>query len=464
MNLSLKRVSKITFYSLLSLAVLAATAVLVAIGRGYFFDFKTGQIAGGGLILLDSRPSDAQIFLDGEEAGKNTSARIALKAGDYDIKIIKAGYRDWQKRVAVSPSEVTWVRYPLLLSDSISTDTLAPVEAPTIFKQSPDERYLALANGGSTAGIKLIDSNKSEAKDILRLTPEQLAAQTVIESLEWAADNEHLLIGLRTPQAANFIVLNAFNLAESVDVSKEFGLVLNNLQVSPRNWRELYWGSPEGLRKLDLGNKTISAVLAPDISTFLVHEEAVFYLQKKAEQLQLVRLERDNQSRVLADNLPSGDYRLNIAAFGNRQAVVLFDRTTRRASLYYSLTEPGQNLRLFESVTVQSIVVSPEGRYLLMQNGSDFVSYDFEFDKIYRFALPYKNIGELSWLDPFHILTTADANVVMFEFDGGNIETLTDGTQHLPAFASQNLEFVYSFGKSQNNPTVLRISHLKKGR
>ncbi len=456
-------IAKVSGYGLLAIAIVVFTVLLVTIGKGYFFDFKTRQLAGGGLILLDSKPNGASVSLNGKSLNKSTPVRLPLRDGSYDLKLTKDGFRSWQKKLIVNTSEVTAAQYPLLLPNTIATEALAPLDSPTQFKQSPDQKLLIVATGGVSPRIQLLPTGKSQLQPIYIFSPEQIATQTTVDSLVWSSDNEHILIGLKTPQQISYIVISALNPSESFELTKQFGLPLANLQFNPRNWREIYWNSPEGLRKLDLTNKTVSAVLAPAVTSFLVTEDTVLYTQTNAVGgASLLRLDRDNQSHQLFNKLPAASYQREYINFNSKQFVVIFNKTTQRVSLYPSISSADQSLQQFDLPT-GDISEAPDDRYLVMRNGNNFATYDFELSRMYRFSLPVQNPGELVWLNAYHLLGNSGGSLIMFEFDGGNLETITDGLAGFAPYGSKGLDLVYSIGRSASNgSTVLHVSQIKK--
>src|SRR5687767_12305149 len=149
MKQRLARIAKASFYGGLTLRIVVVTVLLVTIGRGYFFDFRTGQLSGGGLVLLDSDPANAQVYLDGKDLRKNSPTRLTLKAGNYQMRLVRDGYRPWQKDLTVVTSEVTWAQYPFLLPNDITTQPLLDLPSPVVIKQSPDQNRLAIASSAA---------------------------------------------------------------------------------------------------------------------------------------------------------------------------------------------------------------------------------------------------------------------------------------------------------------------------
>ena len=81
-------------YILFSIVILLATTVLVFIANGYDLDRDTGEVIQNGLIFVDSKPSGAEVFLNGAKQDGTTDSRLVVPAGNYDIGIFKPGYRN----------------------------------------------------------------------------------------------------------------------------------------------------------------------------------------------------------------------------------------------------------------------------------------------------------------------------------------------------------------------------------
>ncbi|MBI4101183.1 hypothetical protein HY441_01760, partial [Candidatus Microgenomates bacterium] len=387
---------------------------------------------------------------------------LPVKAGSHNLNLTKDGYRSWQKTLPVVRTEVSWIQYPFLVPLAIDTQSLGEVDQVSNWAQSQDGKLLAMVSSGPPPAMRLLEVGKQELKAVYQPSPEEQAQGVQIGTVTWSLDSEHLLLEVKLAGQSHWFVINALNPSEIIDLSKEFGASLSNLQFSAKNWRELYWLSPEGLRKLDIGSKTISAVLAANVNNFVVSEEAIFYVQTDAGAKQVVRLDRDNQTKILVANLAANDYGLVYIAYGDQHYVAVLDYASKSVSLYDSASESQKSLGRFDTVNATGMFMSPQDRFLIMQQDNQFAVYDFEFSKLYRFSLSAKPAA-ISWFDEFHMLATIDSQSLLLEFDGGNQEKLIEGISPQPVFASRNRELVYSFTPSSTAGKVtLQASRLKR--
>ncbi|MBI4101073.1 PEGA domain-containing protein, partial [Candidatus Microgenomates bacterium] len=170
-----KHILRLSIYSLILVVVVLLTVALVAIGRGYRYDFETGQIISGGLILIDSEPNGATIYLDGKQINKRSPTRLPVKAGSHNLNLTKDGYRSWQKTLPVVRTEVSWVQYPFLVPLAIDTQSLGEVDQVSNWAQSQDGKLLAMVSSGPPPAMRLLEVGKQELKAVYQPSPEEQA-------------------------------------------------------------------------------------------------------------------------------------------------------------------------------------------------------------------------------------------------------------------------------------------------
>lgn len=129
--------------SIITIAViLAASAGVIAYGRGYRPDFRQNTIKSTGLLSATSDPIGAQVFIDGLlKTATNNS--FAIDPEWYTVRIVKEGYIAWEKRVRVQGEVVTRADAFLFpASPSLSPVTSTGIENPLL---SPDGTKIAYA-------------------------------------------------------------------------------------------------------------------------------------------------------------------------------------------------------------------------------------------------------------------------------------------------------------------------------
>jgi len=102
MNRPQKR-ALITFTTLIF--VLLATFTIGTLARGYRFDFTEKRLKPTGLLVANSIPKSAQVWID-DKLKTATDQTITLPPGQYKIEIKKPGYSTWGKNIQIDKEVV----------------------------------------------------------------------------------------------------------------------------------------------------------------------------------------------------------------------------------------------------------------------------------------------------------------------------------------------------------------------
>jgi len=153
MNILHRRIIYISFIVIF----LVAAPLIILYTMGYRYNFTKGRVQKTGILSVTSAPRGADIYLNGiKYASSQTPAKIEkLLPGDYEIKLSKNGYYDWQKKLAVYENGTTFAEKVILWKKSAPT-TLATSTASS-WLISPDKNIVGISNG--TDSIDLLDIN-----------------------------------------------------------------------------------------------------------------------------------------------------------------------------------------------------------------------------------------------------------------------------------------------------------------
>lgn len=127
---------KVIFYVI----ALLFAIYLVLLASGYKFDFNRKKLIETGSIYLNSNPRDVKIYLDGQLKSNRTPFKLSyLLPGNYEVRIEKDGFKDWQKNLSIKPGLVT-----------------SEPEIILFYNQPREEEYSELKN---ILGLKINESN-----------------------------------------------------------------------------------------------------------------------------------------------------------------------------------------------------------------------------------------------------------------------------------------------------------------
>jgi len=252
---------------LIALLLITGTVVAIYFAKGYRVDLKKGKVTENGLLVANSFPTGASVFLN-NKLTTATNDTLQLTPGDYEVKIVKDGYIAWQKFLKLKKELVTQTDARLFpaVPDLKSLTT----SGASNLTPSPDGEKIAfvVASASATAknGLWILDlGNKSltMSKD-----PKQITANTVFFDLTkalliWSPDSKQILAW----NGKNSFVLetdkiNNLNLQD--DVSVRLSLILKEWEDE---W-ELKFG--EKMKKLApkmqeiMANSSTNIYFSPD--------------------------------------------------------------------------------------------------------------------------------------------------------------------------------------------------------
>lgn len=124
---------------------------IIFYGRGYRLDFDQKNVAPKGLLVANSQPNGAQVFIDGKLTSA-TNSTIALEPGWYSVRIEKEGYSRWEKKLRVQGEVVAktdTILFPI--NPSLSPITVTGVANP---KLSPDNTKIVFTVSKATNGLQ----------------------------------------------------------------------------------------------------------------------------------------------------------------------------------------------------------------------------------------------------------------------------------------------------------------------
>lgn len=177
------------------LVVSIVGTALIYYARGYRFDQDNLNIAAEGLLVANSDPNGAQVFVDGElETATNNTISLAL--GTHDIVIKKEGFRPWEKRITIAKDEVTQVdAFLISIAPNLTALTFSGAYNPQISPENTKIAYAVLPDGdnGEKAGLWVFETTNLPLG--FNRDPKQVTDGDLTEATwEWSPDARDLLL------------------------------------------------------------------------------------------------------------------------------------------------------------------------------------------------------------------------------------------------------------------------------
>ena len=446
----LRRIAAIVGYVLATGLVVVLTIGLVAYGQDYSYDFTHHKIVRSGNVIIQTVPSGVKFAISGKTTSKKSSYR--LDAGkNYLFGITRAGYHAWEKSLAVVAGKVTLVQYVVLVPNNPATTSQVTAASVASDSVSRDHHHVAYLTTGSTAGLYSYDVGSG--KTVKLYTPAAATDTTPAETLTsvaWSDDASRLLVMSKIGDVVTARIMSAAG-TNVINLTTTYNYDFSGLQFNTGSSTQLYWMSPDGLRRLDLDNQTVSAILAANVKQFQIAEGNVFYVQASTLGESLWVLNgKGNKPQIVITALPASDnYGIAYTNYRGTDALAVVPSGTQIGTLYTNIfSDVPVAQTIAHGVTAASF--SPDGHLLEFHGATTMTTYDLDQSSVFGNPVQYTfTVGTLgavpSWFDNFHLLLNENGRLVWREYDGQNAVDLGAAQANLAPFVSSDIRSIYSW-------------------
>ena len=460
----LRRIIIIFGYLSLVLTVVGFTAVLVAYGNDYSYDFATHKIIQKGHIIIESLPSGVAITEDGKLLKKKSPYQAAYKVGEHSFGLAKDGFWPWEKVLKVVAGRVTLANYVLFVPKQPTTTVLDTRVSITAQAISKDHRHIAYITGGADPAVFTLDTgSKKVAKLYAPKAAAPPVAAEVLREVAWADDASHVLITTDVGGQPVHRLATSTGASEPNNLTSAFGFNLTGLKFSGSNWQQLYWVSPDGLRRLDVSSNSVSAVLADKVTQFWTQNDRVLYVQQTDLGRSLWSLDSRGKRQELIPALVESDtYDVALARYNGEDELAVLPVKTGIATLYSGIFGDTPVAKVINK-GVSNVSFSPDGHLLALTSSTDMSVYDLERSTVentfvlYPIAAQPGALTSMTWFDNFHILAIRGGELIWSEFDGANRVDLGKTYGILPAYSDADSKSILVYRPTE---TAVKISDL----
>lgn len=471
---------RILVYTAMSVAVVGLVTVLLFIMLGYQLNREDGRIEQGGLMQFDSKPTGADVAVDGITLGTRTTNKTTATAGQHFVAMNKNGYRTWQKAVIMEPGAVLWLNYARLIPKELSPENTISLSGAASSISSFSGRWMAIKEQASEPAIRLVDISRDPVEStVLTLPADSFTPPAEGKghdfSLEaWDPSSRYVLVKhTYNDSAVEWLVVDTENVAATKNITKLLGVSMSKVTFSNANSNVLFVQTDSDVRKVDIGAATLSRPLISNVAEFALHdrsmivystkkdennERSIGYYEDGAEKPHTVQRFNDDGNAPLHFTLDKyfGEYYLAIA-HGDTTRVLT-------GRLPGDETEAGQ---LREVASFQQpggtgyLSIRANGRLVVAQNQNDLRVYDLELKKAYQttFKGDVQMTKQVGWLDNYMPWSALDGTLRLYEFDGTNQNDI------MPVVSGQSVTLdpngKYLYGISGSSETGLHLSRVR---
>lgn len=440
--------------------VVFGTIILVAYGSGYSYDFKNGKLVHRGLLILESKPSGATVKLGNRQLSEKTPYRRSFEEGSYEITLTKDDYRTWNKTLDVIPSRVNLAQYVILLPQRFQVE---PVISYPSIKQSiasRDRKKIAYnVPTGSSPGIYVMDTGSRSQKKVYSLAaPVEGQPSESVEISEWSDDASKLLVRQTIGDKISYLIVSMNN-DPVINLSQDLNVSFTNLRFSLSTWRTLYWNTTEGLKRVDVDEKSVSAPITGPVGGYNFAGDRIIYVDAADPNKPLWLIETNGRKKKLVESLPaSGSYAIDYSTYINVPQIVVSANDANQSFLISdAFDKPNKKLI---STFAGSPLFNGDGRFVVIRGQDNSGTFDLELNKLYQFTQPNNKISGVTWFDNYHLQFNRDGQSVISEFDGNYANVITRGDS-LPPSNTQDGDYLFSTSQTSTGTTLIKALKLK---
>lgn len=465
-------IRRFMIYGIIGLAVFITTATIVMLTEGYYFDLNGRHLIKNGLVFVDSAPQGATVTINDVQQKDRTESRFTLPEGKYDVKVSKDNYREWKRSFSLGGSEVVNLNYVLLVPNQIPKKTIGALKNDLILaSQSPDRKWIATYSPSDGENFFLIDTSKKEMISSQLVVPVSIIPESERSSLkevQWSNDNQHLLLE-SSPGQAQYFVLNRTNPAESLNLNKVFGMQLKDLTLKDNKFDKYYaLDENHGLRQLDYSNKTISAPIFEKVISYKSYGNDILMtaIESKDNNNAEIWLSSKDGKVLIATikKQPKEDITLNLAEYDGDWYLVFSSMKDNVAKVYRNTFDYIKNpspsqpkpLANLDMTSPGNPTFSANTRFISIQSGSNFVVFDNEYERTYRYTLDLTpdEGTKAKWIDGHRMTIKSSKMNYIFDYDGINKQELSPSVALTRLFFDRDYEQFFSLEQDETSANI----------
>lgn len=459
-------------YVLMAVLVSISTVAILYMAYGWDIDRKTGHLIQNGIVFVDSKPQGAKIFLNDKEHRSRTDSRMVLPSGVYTVRLELDGYRTWERTFNLEGGQIQRLVYPFLIPNRLDTTDIDQFEImPSLATQSPDRRWVLVQVPGQTYQFRMYDLNDTAKVPVDIVVPasiltEPSAEGTSLKFVEWSNDNRHLVFERSFDDRTEFIVLDRERPAESKNINTTFGIEPTSVSLKNKRHDQFYYLEqvPGVLRFADMGNNTISAPLAINVSDYASYgDDIIVYateLANAAKQAE-VRILENGKNYILRSINAAPRYLLDVARYDGQWFYAAGGSNDRTVAVYQNpldvlRRETGRSPVLKALIRLdnpQFVSFSANTQFISVQSGNKFTTLDLEHSNQYRVELEHNIPADykMRWMDGHRLIFSASEQSHIVDFDGSNENTLVTSRLNPGPFFDRDYNNVFTFEESKAN-------------
>jgi hypothetical protein len=250
----------------------------------------------------------------------------------------------------------------------------------------------------------------------------------------------------------------------TVNISSKLGINIQDIHFSGTSGSVFYALENGSVRRLDSGAGTISQPLVKDVASFdLYKTTTISYVKQPIDNKVGVGVVVDGKAVRVATYDSTMPVHVDISEYFNDNYFAIGRGTSVEIYKDPELQGRKKLVSFATSSAISWLQFNNSGRFVTAGTGSQFTSYDIETSQKADVNLPGNApdpAKPLQWLDDYYLVSAADNDLRITEFDGSNQHVITAALPGYPVTLNDDGKLLYSLGKAQSGAFVLQASQM----
>ncbi len=468
-----KRAHKIRLfvgYFLIAVMIGLGSLILIFQSRGYDLNRKTGDIIQNGLVFVSAQPQQASIYLNNKLYKTNSGARLVLPSDIYKLELKRDGYRPWQRTFSLVGGTIERFVYPFLFPVNLNTaDEQVYPTTPQLATQSPDRHWILVQKPGQTTIFDVYDANDPKKAPTAITIPADIETAPSTGSLtavEWSTDNKHVLLRHDFSGGSEFLLIDRDTPANSFNINKTFLVNPTKVSLRDKSYDRYYFydATTQKLSTAELKDKLVTPIVESVLDFKSYGNDVLLFAttQKAAPGMTRVMVKDGSGNYLLREVAASDVYLLDVAKFDGDWYMMAGSKAENKVYVYlnawdalkHQTSNPLRIVAVLRAEQPTYAAFSENARFMVAEGGSKFAVYDAESKRNFRYelALPLDGGMHAYWMDGHRMYITSGGKLVVFDYDGINVQTLTANNPGFKVFFDRDYRRLYTVSPSVSTP------------
>ena len=299
-----------------SILFIALTPILVFHLWGYRWNMKEKKIIQTGALILQSTPSNADIYLNAKlqkkqslpmiESLKNFIGFNGIAPGECEILLSKNGYYSWTKKLKIEPGLITKAENIVLLPENPRAINLISRKTQN-FIFSPDKKTAVYKISGiENNGIWTVNlENKTETQIVFNNNINFESAQNYFD-LKWDYSSQKFLFAAANKNKKELFIADIKKPNKLISLSGIISpnIKFKNIEWHPHNNNKFFYLKNGDLWEINYLDKTLNNLNIKNVLGWTVGKNAIYWIQEPTGIFYKSNLDGKNKKQMTINHLP----------------------------------------------------------------------------------------------------------------------------------------------------------------